>query len=54
MRKTQILTVMAWAMLAGGLVAGPAEARPKVGDRLAAYTPAKNVNSQGRLKCETC
>jgi hypothetical protein len=27
---------------------------PKIGDRLAAYTPAKSLNLQGKVKCETC
>jgi hypothetical protein len=42
------------ALLAALAPAAPPEAGPKVGDRLAAYTPTKSLNQRGRLKCETC
>lgn len=54
MRETRTVLCIAAFLLAGQALAAPADAGPKVGDRLAPYTPARNVNVRGKLKCETC
>jgi hypothetical protein len=54
MTAYRLSPVMASLALLAPLSAAPAEPGPKVGDRLAAYTPSKNLNPRGRLKCETC
>jgi hypothetical protein len=47
-----------WAValiLAGfASAAPPPDQRPKVGDKLAPYTPTKAINQFGAGKCETC
>jgi hypothetical protein len=49
------LVVLSAALLAGSATAAdPPGAGPKVGDRLAPYTPAKKIGALGGLKCETC
>ena len=42
------------AALARNSLAADLSGAAKVGDRLAAYTPAKNLNPRGKLRCETC
>jgi hypothetical protein len=56
MRKLSTVHVtLALALLASSASAGgPPSGGPRVGDRLAAYTPTKNIGARGKVKCETC
>ena len=54
-RRTALLLLP--AMFAGAAIADPpSKGEPKVGDRLAVYKPASqlNLNAAGAYQCETC
>jgi hypothetical protein len=54
MRETRSFLCAAALLLPVTALAAAPDTGPKVGDRLAAYTPTKNINTRGKLKCETC
>jgi hypothetical protein len=54
MKATRSFLCAAALLLGASVLAAAPDTGPKVGDRLAVYTPTKNINTRGKLKCETC
>jgi hypothetical protein len=54
MEATRSFLCTATLLLGASVLAAAPDTVHKVGDRLAGYTPTKNINTRGKLKCETC